>query len=172
MLAAAGAGLRLAKVPYFTATADSSSQSTSPEAAAVWNRAIPASWLAAIGVAGLLVSLVLLLYVYYPPPGEIFEEMHILRTNAVIALKTGDGALADRELHKLDAYLRKLPTSMTLRGNSVTEAAEQAQSDLRRLILQLRDHVHAGHVAQARDLTTQLFDASVACRTASLQGAP
>lgn len=161
-----GMALRWLGVGFYSG--DVAAAATRAAQASVWGRAIPARWLAVLGLAGLLSLVVLMTYIYYPPASELFEEMRIVRTNAIVAMNLGEFELADRELAKLDGYLVKLPISLALRQAILTEETIEAQTRLRKLISEMRAALARQDNQRAVDYSRQLLDAAAACRKTCL----
>jgi hypothetical protein len=164
-----GIVLRWRQVPFFSG--DVAAASERAKQSAVWGQAIPARWLGLLGVVGLLATLVLLTFIYFPPADELFEEMRIVRTNAAVAINTSEFDIAERELNKFDGFISKLPTSLLIRGQRLNSGQLERQEQLRRLVTDIRQAIGKSDRERAKELTRQLFDAAVAYRQLCLAGA-
>jgi hypothetical protein len=104
----------------------------------LWQRPIPGRWLGMIGGAGVCVSVVALVYVYYPPVDEILTQMRFVKANALVAARLGQEATALRELDYWEDQVGKLPMAAWLRGRRPPPEGRQAVDDFRRHAERLR----------------------------------
>lgn len=158
LLMMSGAAMRMRQTRFFEDTTAAKSDGTN----AVWQQAIPGHWLAVLGAIGLFCLLVIMVYVYYPPPEELFDDIVMARADAVSTLRNAPQA-SDRALAHLDSLVAKLPISMALRGRSETAEARAAIEEVRGLIRTLRSGIHTN---ESPDLKTGhlLYEASSRCR--------
>ena len=120
------------------------------ESAARYDRVLTARQLAATGVLGVLAAAGVGLYVYYPSPDQLLQEIAQIRPDAYSAVRSGDAAEATRRLKQWRSQLRKLPTSVRLRGGSVTEEKTAAVDETLYAIDTLQDAVSAGRTVESK----------------------
>jgi len=135
VLTVAGAVLRLARVPLLRDPVDVNSAGSTSGA---WNRPLPQPALKLLGILAVVGLLVQMLYIYYPPPQEILEEMVAVRTDAIAALNSRDWELAERELGKCDYHAGKLPLAVALRGGARNNEHVREVAEVRRILGELR----------------------------------
>ncbi len=162
-LAVCGSVLVMGRIRFFDDVQDESESSPN---SAIWNRPFPKHLLALIAVTGLLALLVMLIYVYYPAPEDIFEDMSIVRTDAILFAGPAP-EIAEREFKKLGNLVDKLPISMALRGRTVTDEAREATREYRRMIEDARTALQDGRAVDPK-LRMKLRDVSKRCRRSLL----
>lgn len=133
------------------------SKGTSQGKAPWWNRPIPASVLAVIVLAGLMVFSVLGCYLYYPEEKAIFHQMKMYRVEVQSALLSYSPNKPQEHLQrmipKLDDLSRKLEVSLLLRRWHLDPRIHESAEQYREALEQLRD--------DAREKTLQEADASL-----------
>jgi hypothetical protein len=95
-----------------------------------WDRPLPKPVVAGFAGAVMLGMLVLVVYIYYPPLPELFDEMSNVRVNAISALRSRELGIAKRELARWHSAADKLPVSARLRFALVASDADDAASEL------------------------------------------
>jgi hypothetical protein len=130
------------------------------------NWKVPGPVLGLVALAGLVVFSVVALYIYYPPPQEVFDEMSRVRANAVLAIRLGQKEEGIRQLSHWDLLTRKLQVGVFLRtGKLDPEAAKRAEA-LREELEAARDALLAGDLEQAITFLDPIQNAYNACRAA------
>jgi hypothetical protein len=77
--------------------------------------AIPAPIVGMCVLAGIVALSVVGCFAYYPPPGEVFDEMQIVRADALSFAKLGDVAKTNHYLGVWDKWTRRLEVGAFLR---------------------------------------------------------
>jgi uncharacterized membrane protein YraQ (UPF0718 family) len=113
---------------------------------------LPGPVLGGIALVGLIALSIFGCYVYYPPPGEIFEEMRIVNTEVVASTISQDWDTALYWIPVYDDWTRKLQVSMFLRGEQLTPY-RRAKADVLRDKLELLEHeVEDQEIDESREL--------------------
>lgn len=123
-----------------------------PAAAPQYDMVLPAPVLGGVALAGLVGLSVLGCYVYYPPPGDILEELRIVNTEVVASAGSRDWDTTAYWIPIQRDWTRKLQVSLFLRGHQVTRY-QRAKADVLLERLELLEHglSHSSEVqAQAR----------------------
>jgi hypothetical protein len=108
-----------------------------------YNRAMPAWVLGGAALVGLVALSVAGCFVYYPPPGETFEEMRIVKTEALTAAIVGEHESAEHWLEVWDDCTRKLQVGVYLRKGALTNEQHIEARRLRQK-LELLEHALDG----------------------------
>jgi hypothetical protein len=85
-------------------------------------------------------------YQYYDAPAALKDEMVRVRTEAVVAARTGDRDEAALQLERLDALSRRAEVGFYLREWKVDPTARRHGEDLRLKVESLRDAVRDRNV--------------------------
>jgi uncharacterized protein len=133
-------------------------------AVALWNRSIPGPVLGLLALAGLIAFSVIALYVYYPGPNEVFEEIAHVRGDLRDAVVTGRKDEAIRLVQQYDLLTRKLQVGVFIRTGRIDPEATEATEDLRECLEDLRDALLADQLAEAEPLWRKAEDAYLVCR--------
>lgn len=141
--------------------------STKPKS--VLNRSVPGPVLGVMALLGLVVFSIVALYVYYPPPDKAFEEIVQVRTEAVVAVITGNKEEAIRRIQHWDLLTRKLQVGVFIRTGHMEEEAGKLTEDLREELETLRDAILAGDLTSARAELPKVEVAYKKCRDAYLR---
>src|SRR5262249_35926970 len=104
----------------------------------IWNRNVPGPVLGLAALAGLVGVSVGALSIYYPDPKETFDEMVRVRTEAVVAVKTGHQEEAIRQIQHWDLLTRKLQVGAFIRTGGPAPEATKHTEDLRERLEELR----------------------------------
>ena len=107
-----------------------------------WDRPLPKPVVAGFSGVVLLSILILVVYVYYPPVQELFEEMNNVRADAVSAVRSRELQVAKRELSKWHTAADKLPVSAKLRLSVVGEDADKTARELCLALDDVRDNIN------------------------------
>jgi hypothetical protein len=131
----------------------------------VWNRGVPGPVLGAVALLGLVAFSVVALYIYYPAPDRAFDEIASVRTEAVVAVRTGRKEEAVRRIQQWDLLTRKLQVGAFIRTGTMDATASKAAEDLRERLEELRDALLADDLDKARELLGPVEAAHRDCRS-------
>ncbi|QDU64305.1 putative permease [Planctomycetes bacterium Pan216] len=132
----------------------------------IWNKQIPQPWPSIVGVVSALAVVVMLIYVYYPPVEELFDEMSSVRANAISAYRVGTPELARQEFQTWDYLAGKLPIAAVLRRGSVSAEARTRTGAFRDMLARVRDSVGTTSKIEKDKLIRELTDSYSECREA------
>jgi uncharacterized membrane protein YraQ (UPF0718 family) len=135
-------------------------------ALSAWDRNVPGPALGLVALLGLVVFSVVALYIYYPAPEEAFAEIVRVRTESLIAVKTGHKDEAIRQLQHWDLLTRKLQVGAFLRTGQMDPGVTAVTEDLRERLEELRDALLAGERARAKGMVPRVEAAYRKCRDA------
>jgi uncharacterized protein len=140
----------------------------------IWNRNVPGPVLGLVALGGLVVFSVVALYVYYPAPNEVFEDIIRVRAEAEVAVRSGHKEEAIRQIQQWDLLTRKLQVGVFIRTGRMDPQVTEVTEDLRERLEELRDALLAGNVTEAREMLSKVESAFRKCRDAYLpeQNAP
>jgi len=116
-------------------------------AASRYDVVLPAPVLGGVALAAVVALSVFGCYVYYPPPGEIFEELRIVNTEVVASATSRDWDTAAYWIPVHKDWIRKVQVSMFLRGIDLTRY-QRAKADLVLERLELLEHEIEGRRAE------------------------
>jgi hypothetical protein len=133
---------------------------------AVWNRSIPGPVLGAFALLGLIAFSVAALYIYYPAPPQVFDEIVQVKTEALVAVNTGNREEAIRQIQHWDLLTRKLQVGLFIRTGRQDEERSKLTEDLRERLEDLRDAMIAGDLAAAKSQVQTVEAAHRRCREA------
>lgn len=125
---------------------DESEEMSSP----TWDPALTPKQLAAAGVAGMLALAAVGLFVFYPTPENLMEEMSIIRVEAYDAVRSEDVTEFKRRTAQWKRQAEKLPTSTLIRGRSVSESARESLAEFLYALKTLEGQVTAGQLTEAK----------------------
>jgi uncharacterized membrane protein YraQ (UPF0718 family) len=132
----------------------------------VWNRPVPGPVLGLVTLLALIAFSVVALYLYYPAPEEAFAEILRVRTDALVAVKTGHKEEAIRQIQQWDLLTRKLQVGVFIRTGKMDPEVTKVTEDLRERLEELRDAILADNLAEARVLLPRVEEAYRRCRAA------
>jgi hypothetical protein len=89
------------------------------------------------------------LYLFYPPPDELVDDMKVIRVEAYDALRSQNAEELRRRIVQWKRLAEKLPTSAFLRGRDVSDSGRESLKDLLYGLDMLEQHVVPGHEAEA-----------------------
>ena len=130
----------------------------------VWNRGVPGPVLGAVALLGLVAFSVVALYIYYPDPDQAFAEIVQVRTEAEVAVRTGNKDEAVRRIQQWDLLTRKLQVGVFIRAGRMDPQTGQATEDLRERLEDLRDALLADDLVKAKGLLAPVEAAYRNCR--------
>ncbi|MBS0265003.1 MAG: permease [Planctomycetes bacterium] len=107
-------------------------------------------------VLGIVGASVVGCFAYYPPPGEVFEEMRIARAEAMAAALAGDRQHAEQWIDILDDWTRKLQVGVYLRHGHLSEYHRMKAHVLREKLEQLEHEVAEGDEAAIKKLIYEI----------------
>lgn len=138
-----------------------------PEAAEQQNtgrmsKAIPASQLGAIAVLGIGLLFVLSIYILFPAPSDVMEEIETIRLDARIAIQSGEVDVAIDRISAWDSAAASIPISAAIRGAFPTPPQRKVTRDLRAKLRSTRELLVERDLVSARrelpDLMRLQFD--------------
>ena len=115
-----------------------------------WNPALTPRQLVAAIVVGVVALAVIGLYIFYPTPKDLLSEMSVIRVEAYDAVRTQDITEFRRRTTQWKRQIEKLPISLRIRGESVTETAEESLSEFFYALNTLDDYMATGRFAEAK----------------------
>ncbi len=131
---------------------------------AVWDRDVPGPVLGVIALLGRVVLSVAALYIYYPVPGEAFEEIVRGRADALAGVHSAHKGEAIRRIQQGDLLTRKLQVGLILRTGQMDAEVTQAAEDLRERPEDLRGALLADDLVGARQFLPAVEKAYRKCR--------
>jgi uncharacterized membrane protein YraQ (UPF0718 family) len=162
---ARGLGERGTIAHWMTRPAGGATAATS----AAWNKPLSAPQLALAGLAVILATAVAGLYVYYPAPADLLDEMDSVYVELVLALKS-DPVSRENALRLTAQWQRlerKLAVADLLRRGRFDARLKMSSEELRAAIHQLRAALVDGDSSAELDaLCTEAHQAASRCRDA------
>ena len=143
---------------------------TSDDPKSVWNRGVPGPVLGVVALLGLVVFSVVALYIYYPDPDQAFAEIVQVRTEAVVAVRTGKKEEAVRRIQQWDLLTRKLQVGVFIRSGTMDAETGKVTEDLRERLEELRDALLADDLDKAKELLGPVEEAYRKCRDRYVPG--
>ncbi len=116
-----------------------------------WNRPVSPRAVGITCLAGLVAFSVIACYAYYPPPGEVLEEMRLARTEVLSGAISRDYQRVLHWIPILEEWSRKLEVGYALRYFDL-RPYQQMQAHLLRKKLELLEHA-IEHASQANQQT-------------------
>jgi hypothetical protein len=113
---------------------------------------LPGPVLGGIALIGLIALSIFGCYVYYPPPGDILEEMRLVNIEVVASANSQDWGTALYWIPIYDDWTRKLEVSSFLRGQPLTPYRRAKATVLRDKLELLEHEVEDQKVKAARHL--------------------
>jgi uncharacterized protein len=114
-----------------------------------WNRVVSPRTVGITCLVGLVAFSVVACYAYYPPPGEVLEEMRLARTEVLSGAVSRDYQRALHWIPILEEWSRKLEVGHALRHLDL-RPYQQMQSQILRKKLELLEHA-IEHASQANE---------------------
>jgi len=150
VMVVAGVMLRLAgdrfSTDHMLQPSTESEDLTSPS----WDPALSAGQLVAVGGAGVVALAVIALYVFYPAPEDLMEDMKVIRVEAYEAIRAEDATEFERRTVQWKRQAEKLPTSVFIRGGSVTDAGRESLQEFLYALDTLEEQMNTGRGAEAK----------------------
>jgi uncharacterized membrane protein YraQ (UPF0718 family) len=141
-------------------------QQATPTARPIWNRDVPGPVLGLVAILGLVVFSIVALYIYYPDPQQAFDEITLVRAEALTAVNTGHREEAIRQLERWDLLTRKLQVGVFIRTGHLDQEKAETADDVRERVEEIRDALLQGEPERARGLVAALEAAHRKCRAA------
>ncbi|ODA28020.1 hypothetical protein A6X21_14245 [Planctopirus hydrillae] len=129
-----------------------------------FNRPLSPGILKGLGLAAATAGLLLVVYIYYPPAEEVFDEIGAIRAEALTAINQGQWGIAETRLSAWNQQLSKLKTSEMLRGRFTTEAREEAVRKLGLRLKEVQEAIRKNAAEEAKELSRDLFSMNSECR--------
>lgn len=134
-----------------------------PEAAARpasrWDWEVPAPVLGLLGLLGLIAFSVVGCYAFYPPVDEVFEELRVVRSEALVAASTGDHGVATHWIEVWDDWTRKLQVGVYLRRGELSDYHRMKAKVLREKLELLEHEVEEQDAEAIRRLSADVMRA-------------
>ncbi|MDA7980297.1 MAG: permease [Pirellulales bacterium] len=106
----------------------------------------------AVAIAGLILLSFLGVYVYYPEPEFVFEELSVANTHVGSAALSQDWERAERWIPVYDDWTRKLEVSHFLRGKNLSRYQQAKLAVLRDKLEVLKHECEAQEAEEAKDM--------------------
>lgn len=120
-----------------------------PNRTPAWNPALSSRQLVAAGVVCALGLATVGLYLFYPSPDNLIEEMNTIRVDAYDALREENAVETRRRLAQWRDQAEKLPTSVLIRRGTVSAAQRDAVDEVLYSLDMLESFVDAGQFHEA-----------------------
>ncbi|MFO0868624.1 MAG: permease [Pirellulales bacterium] len=117
---------------------------------------LPAPVLGVVTLAGLIAASVFGCYLYYPPVGDILEDLHAVNAQVVTAAHTRDWEHALHWIPYYDDWTRKLQVSVVLRGGRLSDYQRWKARLLRDKLERLEHELEDREVEEARRWATEV----------------
>ena len=129
-----------------------------------WDLVIPGPILGGIALLGLVVFSVFSVFVYYPPPDQLLQDMARVKADAIVAVRTGKTEEGIRRLEHWDLLTRKLQVGVFLRTGKLNGDATKQAEEFRESLEKVRDALLAANNDEARTLLPEVEKTYWACR--------
>lgn len=129
-----------------------------------WN--VPGPVLGFIAFLGLLVFSTIALFIHYPDRRLAFEDIARIRTEGLVAVRTGNWLEAVKRLEEWDQLTRKLQVGVFIRTGSIDPKKSRIAENLRESIEVIRDFSLAGNMEEAIKAIPEAEEAHRAFRSA------
>jgi uncharacterized membrane protein YraQ (UPF0718 family) len=130
----------------------------------VFNRPLPSSVLGGFILLLAVALSIMACFIIYPETHEVFEDMRIVKADAICAVLSHDKKQAERQLHIWDDLARKLEIGAYLRQWHLTKEQHDAARNLRLLIGKLDDAMEGKCNDDPKIIIASLGSAYDACR--------
>lgn len=118
--------------------------------APAWDPTLSPRQLVVISAVGVIALAAVGLFVFYPDPGNLMDEMRVIRVEAYDAIRAGDIVEFQRRTAQWRRQAEKLPTSSMIRGISVTADAKESLTEFLYGLKTLEGHMASGRFDDAR----------------------
>lgn len=125
---------------------------------------LPRNLVATFTAGGLITMAAACIYLYFPSPTDILDELAVTRADLHAELSLRDQSAA---LHHVDAWERKLarlPIAARIRLLPVSDTGSRAIEQMRRELTQLRQSIESNSAADAQSTFRQINEAYSLCR--------
>jgi uncharacterized membrane protein YraQ (UPF0718 family) len=136
-----------------------------PSPVGILNRPLSRRGICLMVTGAVIGSVVFGLYVYYPPPADIVEDMDRVHSDLFMAIRTDRQDTALRKLERLQALSERLSIAAVIRGGRTQRQAD-AQAAFIESLRALRDAVQANNHPTASAWAITSTHRLVACRAA------
>ena len=141
-------------------------RAASPSARGLLHRPLPAGVLGGCALLGAVALSIVACYIVYPDPHEVFEDMRIVRADALSAVSSGNEKQAERQLEIWDDLARKVEIGTFLRRLYLTRGQVEATQTLRQLLTQLDHALDEKGTEKSKALAASVNRAYEECRLA------
>jgi len=115
-----------------------------------WDPALSPRQLVTSGAVGVMALAAVALYLFYPAPEDLMEDMTVVRVEAYDAIRSKDATEFLRRTAQWRRQAEKLPTSTLIRGGSVTEAGRESLQEFLYGLDTLEEHMTSGRIDEAK----------------------
>ena len=151
---AAGLTLRLlgdrVSIDHLLKPATNGAETEIDEASTAWNPTLSPKQLVCVAALGVIGFAVVGLYLFYPPVDDLMDDMSIIRAEVYDAVRAENSTELHRRVTQWKRLAEKLPTSVTLRGGTVTDTSRESLNDFLYGLDTLEQHVTAGRTTEAK----------------------
>ena len=130
---------------------------------------IPPSVLGGLALLSLVVLSGVGCYAYYPPAGEVFEEMRIAKGEALSAGISGDATYAEHWIDVYQEWTRKLEVGTFIRTGGVSDYQHWKSRLVREQLEMLKHSVEDGEQEEARRWVNKVMRSHRRLRNAFMQ---
>ena len=120
---------------------------------------LPGWILGIVSVVGLIMASVVGSYLYYPAPVDLFRDLSVVNTEAVLSAKNGKWEAADKWIRFCDDLSRRLEVGVFLRNGSVGEFQSEKAKVYREKLDELKEAVAMKDNDDARLISIEVFTA-------------
>ena len=135
-----------------------------PDRSKAWNPDLSPRQLVGAGVVCALGLASVGLYLFYPSPHNLIEEMNAIRVDAYDAIRAEDGDEAKRRLAQWRSQAEKLPTSVLIRRGAVSPSQREAVDEVLYNLDMLEDFTSAEQFHEAQTVIFHVEKVYHACR--------
>lgn len=129
-----------------------------------WNPTLSSNQITCVGVVGILVFAGFGLFLFYPPPDDILDDISHLRVELYSAVMDGDLEETRKWSSQWKLRIEKLPTSLLIRTGTVTESQRESVEEVLYGLRIVEEALIQGRVKQAQVLSDHLNDLYIRCR--------
>jgi len=115
-----------------------------------WDPALSAKQLVAVGVVVTLSFASIGLYLFYPPVDDLMGDMAVIRVGAFDSIREEDAVEFQRRSTQWKRQAEKMPTSVLLRGGTVTNAGRENLKEFLYGLDMLERQLMSGRVSEAK----------------------